>query len=190
MCEQGLLPTDALCTCWYWHMLADVSQQWMTSFVKLFCYVTVLSSHQLLGLWSDPFPFHIPTKTLHTFLASPMHPTWPDPLMFLDLIILIIFGEKYKLWSSILCSFLQPPVTSSHFSPNILLSTLFSNTLSLCSSLNVSANYPYKITGKIIVLYSLIFTFLDIRQKTKDSELNSSKHCPNVIFLMNEILIC
>jgi hypothetical protein len=32
--------------------------------------------------------------------------------------------------------FLQPPVTSSLFSPNILLSTLFSNTPSLCSSLN------------------------------------------------------
>jgi hypothetical protein len=36
-----------------------------------------------------------------------------------------------------LCSFLHSPVTSS-FGPNILLSTLFSNTLSLCSSLNVS----------------------------------------------------
>jgi hypothetical protein len=28
------------------------------------------------------------------------------------------------------CSFLQPPVTSSLFDPNILLSTLFSNILS------------------------------------------------------------
>jgi hypothetical protein len=35
-----------------------------------------------------------------------------------------------------LCSFLQPPVTSSLFGRNILHSTLFSNTLSLCSSLN------------------------------------------------------
>jgi hypothetical protein len=29
------------------------------------------------------------------------------------LIILIILTEEYKLWSSSLCSFLQPPVTSS-----------------------------------------------------------------------------
>jgi hypothetical protein len=28
------------------------------------------------------------------------------------LVILIILDEEYKLWSSSLCSFLQPPVTS------------------------------------------------------------------------------
>jgi hypothetical protein len=35
----------------------------------------------------------------------------------------------------LLCTFLHSPVTSSLFGPNILLSTLFSNTFSLCSSL-------------------------------------------------------
>jgi hypothetical protein len=35
------------------------------------------------------------------------------------LIIVIILGEEYKLWISSLCSFLQPPVTSSLFGPNI-----------------------------------------------------------------------
>jgi hypothetical protein len=64
------------------------------------------------------------------------------------LIILIILGEEYKF-----CSFLQPPVTSSLFDPNILLNTLFSNTLSLCSSLNVrdQVSHPYRTTDKIIV---------------------------------------
>jgi hypothetical protein len=42
--------------------------------------------------------------------------------------------------------FLHPPTISSLFGPHILLSTLFSNTLSLCSSLNArdQVSHPYK----------------------------------------------
>jgi hypothetical protein len=36
-----------------------------------------------------------------------------------------------------LYNFFHSPIPSSHLGPNILFSTLFSNTLSLCSSLNV-----------------------------------------------------
>ena len=63
-------------------------------------------------------------------------------------------GEEYRSLSSSLCSFLHSPVNPSLLGPNILLNTLFSNTLSLCSSLNVSdhVSHPYKTTGKIIVL--------------------------------------
>ena len=47
------------------------------------------------------------------------------------------------------------PVTSSVLGPNIVLSTVFSNTLSLRSSLSMSdhVSHPYKTTGKIIALY-------------------------------------
>ena len=62
--------------------------------------------------------------------------------------------KQYRSLSSSLCSFLHSPVTSSLLGPNILLYTLFSNTLSVRSSLNVSdqVSHPYKTTGKIIVL--------------------------------------
>jgi hypothetical protein len=82
------------------------------------------------------------------------------------LMILIIFDVVYKLCRSTLCIFLQPALTSSLFGPNTsLLSTLFSNTLSLCSSLRArdQVAHPYKTTSKIIVLYILIFMFLGSR---------------------------
>jgi hypothetical protein len=46
----------------------------------------------------------------------------------------LILGEENKLSSFSLCSFLQSPFTSSLFGTNILLSTLFSDTLNVCFS--------------------------------------------------------
>ncbi|KAJ4448705.1 hypothetical protein ANN_00095 [Periplaneta americana] len=46
-------------------------------------------------------------------------------------------GEEYNACSSVLCNFLHSPVTSSRLAPNIFLSTLFSNTLNLCSSQSI-----------------------------------------------------
>jgi len=73
--------------------------------------------------------------------------------------------------------FSTPPLTSYSLGPNIILSTLFSNTLSLPSSLNVSdhVSHPYTIE-KIIVLYILILIFLIANWKTKDSAPNNGKH--------------
>ena len=81
----------------------------------------------------------------------------------------IIFGEEYRSLSSSLCSFLHSPVVLSLLGPNTLLSTRFFNTLSLRPSLKLrdQVSHPYKATGKIIVLYILIFIFLYRKREYK-----------------------
>jgi len=131
--------------------------------------ITVLSSPLYLGLLCSLFTSDFPIKTVYAFLISSMHTTYPAHLIFPNMIILIIFGEAYNLWSYSFCSFLQSPTISSLLGPNIFCSTLFSNNLGLCSSLCVwdQVKHPYKTTGNFIVLYILICTFLDKRWEDK-----------------------
>ena len=108
--------------------------------------------------WSI-FPSGFPTKTLYTPLSSPIRVTCPAHLIILDFITRTILGGEYKSFSSSLSSLLHSPVTSSLLGPNILLNTMFSNNLSFLSSRNVNdqVSHPYKTTGKIIILYILIY---------------------------------
>ena len=145
-----------------------------------------------VSILGQPYPVHIPTSHLleihpniihpsthrspqwspsHRFphqhpihpLSSPIRATFPAHLILLGFITRTILGEEYKSFSSSLCNLLHSPVTSSFLGPNILLNTMFSNTLSILSSRTVSdqVSHPHKTTGKIIVLYNLIFKFLD-----------------------------
>ena len=73
----------------------------------------------------------------YTPLLSSICATSPAHLLLHYLITRTILDEQYRSLSSSLYSFLHSPVTSSLLGPNISLNTLFSNTLSLLSSLNV-----------------------------------------------------
>jgi len=97
----------------------------------------LISCHLVLALPSGLFPSDFPSKILHAFLISAMRATYPARLILHNLSTVIMFGEEWKLWNSSLCSLLYSPSTCSLLGRNILLSTLFSNSRSLCSSLRV-----------------------------------------------------
>jgi hypothetical protein len=118
--------------------------------------ISVLRTHLRLVFLVISFRLAFPaiacmhsSSTHSCYMPCSSHPPWLNRSF--------ILGEEYKLWSSSLCSFLQSPITLSLFGQNMLLSTLFSNTLSLCFTLNVrhQVSHPYRTTGKIIVLYIL-----------------------------------
>ena len=129
------------------------------------------SSHLRLDLPSYLFPSGFPIKILYVpLLLSPTLAACPAHPILLDLTAQIVFGEEQRTLCSSLRSFLQSPVILPHLGPNILLSNLFSNSLSLCSSLNVSDQVPrpYKTTDKVTVLYIVIFILFDSKLEDKE----------------------
>ena len=122
-----------------------------------------------MGLPSGSFNHVSPPRPCSHLYSSPIRATYPAHPILLYLITRIIFGEEYRSLSSSLCSLLHSPVTSPL---NTFLNILFSNTLSLRFSLNVTdqVSHPYKTTGKIIVLCIVIFTFLDSKLKGRGSK--------------------
>jgi len=100
------------------------------------------------------FPHQDPVCTSH---LPPIRATCPAHLILLDLIARI--SGEYRPLSSSLCSFLHSPVTSSLLGPNILFSNLFSNTLSLRTSINVCdhVSHPYKGTASLYSHFIQVF---------------------------------
>ena len=89
--------------------------------------------------WSPSLRFphqdlvHPPLLTHTHHMPSPSHSS--------RFVTRTILGEEYKSFSSSLCNLLHFPVTSSLLGPNILLNTLFSNTLSFLSSRSVNDQF-------------------------------------------------
>ena len=127
-------------------------------------FILILSSHLRLGLPSVLFPSEFPTKTLHTPLLSPIRATCSAQFILLDFITRTILGEEYRSFSSSLCSFLHSPVTSSLLGPN----TYFPQHLFLrhpqpafLPQCQRPSFKPIQKTGRITVLYILLFKCLD-----------------------------
>jgi hypothetical protein len=109
--------------------------------------------HLPLCIPTDLVSLGFSANVLYAVLISPMYATCAAYLSLRDLII-IIFGEEYKVWCSSLCHFLQPSVISPLLQ-NILLGTLFSQNLNLRSSLAVrgQVSHSYKTPGEIVILF-------------------------------------
>jgi len=92
-------------------------------------YPNIIHVSTLRSRWSPSlrFPHQDPIHPL----SSPIRATCPALLILLDFISRTILGEQYKSFSSSLCNLHHSPVTSSLLGPNILLNTMFWNTLSL-----------------------------------------------------------
>jgi hypothetical protein len=75
---------------------------------------------------------------LYAPLLSPIRGTCRAHHIIFDLITRTVLGEEYRSLRSSLCSSRHSSLTTSLLGQNILLNTLFSNTLSRRSSLHVS----------------------------------------------------
>jgi hypothetical protein len=125
--------------------------------------------HLHLGLPSGLFPSGLfpPISYMHS--SSPPHSCYMFCLSYPPW----LYHSNYTLRRVQLMNLpivqFSPPSCQYIFHPNILLSVLISNTLSICSSLNVreKVSHPIKIIGKIIISYILIFMSSDSRREVK-----------------------
>jgi hypothetical protein len=125
-------------------------------------------------------------------LSFPTRATCPAHLILHNLNAHIIFNKASRESSSLLCSHLLSPVTSYLLGQNILLSTLFSKTLSLHSfqDIGYQVSHPYKTTGKIVFLCVLISTFLDRKLGRQKILQRMTRSIPRLQSALNFFIKC
>jgi hypothetical protein len=124
--------------------LIHIFARWIQSINPNILYPTHFNIilHLRLGIHIGHIISGFPIKTSYAFLSQACYTACPShPPCF----------EHSNIWQGVQLMKplikLQPSVTSSLFDPNFPVSTLFSNTLSLCSSLNnrYHVSHPRKI---------------------------------------------
>ena len=150
-----------------------------------------------MGFTHDRLPSGLPTKIVYVVLITPHTCHTPHPPFSSRLDYRTILCEEYRSLSSSLCSFLHSPFTSSLLGPNIFLNTLFSNTISLRSSLNVSDQVPHTYKKKNKQNYSSVYLNLYIfglqngRQNILHRMAASIAWLQSALSLfLNRILVC
>ena len=114
-----------------------------------------ISSNLCLGLPSSPFPLSFLHQNLHIYIYIShlsICATCSASQIFFDMNTHIVLGENYTSWRTLLYSFLQSTVTSSHLDSNT-----FPGTLSLSSSLisRHKISHSYNATNKTMDLHAL-----------------------------------
>ena len=147
----------------------DQSISCFPSHLLKFYFNTTLPSKLISSKWPHFLKFSHQNPICHSPLPHTCYMSRPYILLYS--ITRIVFGAEQRSLSSSLYGILHPPVTISLFGQNILHSTLLSDTLGLCSSLNVTDqdSHPYKTTGNITVLSISISVFLDSKPEDKRS---------------------
>jgi hypothetical protein len=141
----------------------------------------ILSHLLRLGFPNGPFPFiQNSVHTLHhQHECYVSHPSYP-----INMIILTISGEKYKLWSSSIYSFLYPTVTSCFFGQIFSLGARSQTETKLQTYIKQN-----------IKLWLCIFNLCILHKRLEDkiSEFHGTKYSMNLSALnlnMNAISTC
>jgi hypothetical protein len=132
-------------------------------------YILILSTYLHLGPPSGLF--WLSHQYPKRFLFFSMRATYPAHSSSFTWSFLF-FWQGVKSCSSSLCTCSQPPNISSLFDQNILLSTLFSHSLSLCSSISVrdQDSHSYNSVAASVGAVRLAIAILTINVK-KNSDL-------------------